>query len=142
MSSTETFAMLVTDSVTANSGVRDSPTPAWGPTLQLSSDTLHPETASGPTGEGPLSTSDASDKLRLSPELLRSSCRSEVPMSPSGLRNLLEWLTEHRKPVYSLNYWFTAKDIKGYESAEMKRDVGQGSKQRRSLSLWSSRPAA
>ena len=29
-----------------------------------------------------------------------------------GLINLLEQLTELRKPIYSLNYWFIAKDIK------------------------------
>ena len=42
---------------------------------------------------------------------------SEIPMTPSlGLINLLEQLTELRKPIYSLDYRFTTEDIKGYES--------------------------
>ena len=34
---------------------------------------------------------------------------------PSGLINLLQWLTELRKTVYLLDYQFSMKDIKGYE---------------------------
>ena len=30
--------------------------------------------------------------------------------------NFLEWLTEPRKAIYLLDYWFITKDIKGYES--------------------------
>lgn len=32
------------------------------------------------------------------------------------LINLLEQLTKLRKPVYSVAYWFTTKDIKGCNS--------------------------
>lgn len=34
-----------------------------------------------------------------------------------GLINMLDQLTELRKPVYSLDYWFIINDIKGYEAA-------------------------
>ena len=46
-------------------------------------------------------------------------------MIPSlGLINLLERLTELRKPVYSLDYWFITKDIKGYKStARLKKII-------------------
>ena len=33
-----------------------------------------------------------------------------------GSINLLELLTELRKYIYSLDYWFIIKDIKGYKS--------------------------
>ena len=37
-------------------------------------------------------------------------------MTPSlGSINLPQWLTELRKPVYSLDYKFITKDIKKYE---------------------------
>ena len=37
-------------------------------------------------------------------------------MTPSlGSINVQEQITELRKPVCSLDYWFITKDIKGYE---------------------------
>ena len=49
--------------------------------------------------------------------MLLTGYKTEVPTTPSlGLINLLEWLTELRKHIYSLDYWFIAKDTKGYES--------------------------
>ena len=41
----------------------------------------------------------------------------ETPTTPTlGSINFPEWLIALRKPVYSLDYWFVTKDIKGYES--------------------------
>ena len=37
--------------------------------------------------------------------------------------NFLEWLTELRKAIYFLDYWFITKDIKGYESTARWRDT-------------------
>ena len=50
--------------------------------------------------------------------------------------NLLEWFTELRKPVYSLDYQFVTK---GYEKIQinslMKRYIGQGPQQRSVCSM-------
>lgn len=40
-----------------------------------------------------------------------------------GSLNSLEWVTELRKPVYLLDYWFMTKDIKGYKSTTRLRDT-------------------
>ena len=54
--------------------------------------------------------------------------KSEVPMTLSlSLINFLGWLTELRKPIYSLDYWFI---IKGYEKryrwiSRWKRCIGK-----------------
>ena len=63
--------------------------------------------------------------------------KSEVPMTPSlDSINLLEWFTELRKPVYSLDYQFVTK---GYEKIQinslMKRYIGQGPQQRSVCSM-------
>ena len=43
--------------------------------------------------------------------------QAEVPTTPAlDSINLLEWLTELSKPVYSLHSWFITKDTKGYKS--------------------------
>lgn len=43
--------------------------------------------------------------------------QSEAPTTLSlDSINLLEWLTELSKPVYSLHSWFITKDTKGYKS--------------------------
>ena len=43
--------------------------------------------------------------------------KSEVPVTSSlGSIHLLEWLIYLRKPAYSLDYWFTTKENKGYKS--------------------------
>ena len=45
-------------------------------------------------------------------------------MTPSlGSINLLEQLTELRKPVYSIDYRFITKDIKEYKSAAKWRET-------------------
>ena len=50
--------------------------------------------------------------------------KSEVPTTSFlGSINLLEWLTELRKLVYSLDDWFITKDIKGYRSTAWRRDT-------------------
>lgn len=50
--------------------------------------------------------------------------KSEIPTIPSiGSINLLEWLIELRKPIYSLGYPFITKDIKRYESTARWRDT-------------------
>ena len=50
--------------------------------------------------------------------------KSEVSMTLSlGLTNLLEQLTEIRKPVYSIDDRFIMKDIKEYESTARWRDT-------------------
>ena len=83
-----------------------APTPAECPIVQLNSDTVYPEIASDPTGEGfnPIrlfsepSTSDAAAKPRLSPVLLTHRFRLEVSTSStSSLINLLEKVTELRE---------------------------------------------
>ena len=52
--------------------------------------------------------------------------KSEVPTTPYlGLINLLEWLTELRKAVYSLDYWFIIKGYIQLRNNQMKRCVGQ-----------------
>ena len=38
-----------------------------------------------------------------------------------GLIHLLEWLIELRKPVYSWDYWFISKDIKGCKPTARRR---------------------
>lgn len=51
--------------------------------------------------------------------------RSEVPTTPSlGSINVLERLTKLKTPVYSLDFWFITKSIKGSEYNQMKRDIG------------------
>ena len=58
------------------------------------------------------------------PYLWPTSYKSEVPMTPSlGSINLLEQLTECRKPVCSLDYQFMTKDVKGYKSTTRWRDT-------------------
>ena len=54
--------------------------------------------------------------------------KSEIPANTSlGSINLLEWLTELRKPVYALYNFFITKDVKGNESiTRWKRCVGYG----------------
>lgn len=49
-----------------------------------------------------------------------------------GSVSLLEWVTEIRKTLYSLDYWLITKDIRGYKSTarwrrgtEQTRDVGR-----------------
>lgn len=50
--------------------------------------------------------------------------KSEVPLTPSlGLINLPEWLFQLNKHVFSLDYQFITKDIKGYESIERWSDA-------------------
>lgn len=57
-------------------------------------------------------------------------CKWEVLTTSSlGLTNLLEWLTEHRKTINSLDYWFITKDIKRYKSTARWRDMEWGPKQ-------------
>ena len=59
--------------------------------------------------------------------------RFEVSKTPSLCSiNLLERLTELRKPIDSLDYWFITKDIKGFESTARWREryTGQGPDQR------------
>ena len=56
------------------------------------------------------------------------------PTTPSlGLINFLEQLTELRKPTYSLDYQFIAKNIKGCKSTARWRDTQQGLEQRSSV---------
>lgn len=40
-----------------------------------------------------------------------------------GSINLLEWVAELRKPIYSQDHWFVLKDISG--TAEWKRHTGE-----------------
>lgn len=62
--------------------------------------------------------------------------KSEIPLTLSlGLLNLLEQLTEHRKPIYSLNYQFLIKVCSLGTAKE--RDV-----QERTLTSMPSRHAA
>lgn len=50
-------------------------------------------------------------------------CKPEVPINLfSGSIDLLEWLPELRKLVYLLDYWFIAKEIKGYKWTAWWRD--------------------
>ena len=92
----------------------------------------------------PLSpTSDANCKSRLLPVLL-TKYKSEVPMSPPppagppplGLINLVEQLPKLRNPVYSLDYQFITKSVKGYKSTdEQMQSVRSQTKEL--LPLWS-----
>lgn len=43
----------------------------------------------------------------------------------SNLINLLEQLTELRKPVYLLDYWFITKDIEGYKRKARSPEASQ-----------------
>ena len=54
-----------------------------------------------------------------------TSYRLEVPIAPtaSGSINMLEQLIELRKPVYSLDYWFITKHVKGMINSQMKKYV-------------------
>lgn len=53
-----------------------------------------------------------------------TSYKSDVPTTPSfGLINLLQLLAEFRKSVYSLDYHFITKDIKGYKSIARWKDA-------------------
>ena len=47
--------------------------------------------------------------------------------------NILEWLTECRKPVCSLDYQFITKAIKGYESIVRKSDIQRAKSRRNGL---------
>ena len=88
--------------------------------LQFSSDTVYLELISDSTGEGlgparlsPLQTPIASPDCHLC--FWPVGCPSEVPMTAylvSG--NSLGWLTEPRKTVYVLGFWYITKNIKGY----------------------------
>ena len=40
---------------------------------------------------------------------------------PLGLMNLIQGLTEFRKPIYSLEYWFILKDITDQQGDKMCR---------------------
>ena len=93
--------------------------PAGCLTLQFDSDTIYLEIASDPTSEGTSPTKLASPSLQMpiaSPGVTcASDCKSELPMTPSlGLINLQGQVEEPRKQVYSLDYWFITKYIKGY----------------------------
>ena len=69
------------------------------------------------------SIQNANLKSRMSPVLLPTGCKSEVPTTLSlGSINLVEWLTELRNPVYSLDYGLIMKYIKGYKSMTKWRD--------------------
>ena len=93
-------------------------TPLGCLTIQLSSDSDYLEIVSDSTGRGLSPTrSPSSWKPRSLPAHLRDDYKSEVSMTTSlGLVNLLEQFTELRKHIYSLEYWFITKDIKGYKS--------------------------
>lgn len=58
-------------------------------------------------------------------------CKSKLPTTPSlGSIYLLEWLIELRKPVYSWDYWFISKDIKGCKPTARRRAAeGRASEQ-------------
>ena len=62
-------------------------------------------------------TSDANSKSKLLPVLLTHWLYIRGSHDPllGDLIDLLEWLTEVRKPVYLLDYWFITEVIKGYE---------------------------
>lgn len=47
----------------------------------------------------------------------------KFPRPPLGSINLLEQITEFRKPAYSPDYQFITKEIKGCESAARRRDA-------------------
>ena len=103
----------------------DSSTPAGCPTTQFNSDTIYLEIASDSTGKGSVSLSLSHThthsrcqlQVGLSLALLTNWPQSEVPMTLSlDLINFLEQLTDLRKLVYSLDYQFITKDIKGYIS--------------------------
>lgn len=67
--------------------------------------------------------------------------KSEVPTAPS-LRsiNLLEQLIELRKHIYSLDYRFITKDVKGYESTTRWRDTKGEDLNRGASASWSLGP--
>lgn len=81
------------------------------PTIQCSSGTIYPETASDPKAQAcktvsiPFQRPIASLGCYLYLLVWLNGCKSEVPMAPYlGSINLLDRLTRLRKPVYSLNY--------------------------------------
>ena len=97
--------------------------PAGCPTVQLNPGSIYLETVSDPTGEGlsparhPHPTSDTNCKSRLPPVLLINCLSNRNSYTYClGSTNLLAWLTELRKSVLSLDYWFITKYFKGYES--------------------------
>lgn len=92
-------------------------------------DTNHQEIASDCTGSRfrptrPPSPADTNDKSRLLSNASDwlTDYKPGVPMTPSlGLTGLLEWLTQFRKPIYSLGYWFTTKDITNQQPDEKRQ---------------------
>ena len=48
-------------------------------------------------------------------------CRSHVALGPCACQSLIQGLTELRKPIYSLEYWFILKDITDQQGDKMCR---------------------
>lgn len=121
-------------------------TPAGCSKIELNSDIIYLKILSDSTGQGAKSYKTFSPTPELQTLVTNyhlcfspTSYRSEVPMTPSlCLINLLEWPTELRKPVYSLDYRFITKDIKGYRwTSRWKRCIGQCMEKGR----WASMPS-
>ena len=122
----------------------DSLIPAGCPTIQLNSDTIYMERE----GQIPqVKSSVIQDCPPIQMPILSPGChlnfwlssfKSEVVMTPFlGFLNLLEHLTELRKPVYSLEYWFITKDTNQQPDEEIQKPRSQTKK---ILSLWSLGP--
>ena len=114
---------------------------------QLNSDTIYLEIGSECIGKELSPTrppSTCKPTTNCKPRLLTCASdwpnryRLEVPTTLSlGVINLLEWLTELRKPIYSLDCWFVTKDIRGCESTASWRDTQGKVLNKGALSSWS-----
>ena len=96
---------------------------SWGPTVQFGSDTINPELATSShrlRAHSHKTTSHFSCQWQVgSPQVTHNFCPTWLQIRGSHdlflrFSHLLEWLTEHKKTMYLLDYQFI---IRGYNSA-------------------------
>ena len=108
-------------------------------TIQLSSNSTYPKTASDASGEGLSPT--RLPHFRCQSEVQAVNCASEQmavnqrftwPL-PWVWLNLFKWLTELRKPVYSLDYLFITGYWRVWLSSQIKRGIGWDPNEHKSI---------